>query len=63
MKGSDSGKVLKMDRYEYGVVIEGLVSLHNSLVQKNQPHDFVDEVLLKTLDAPDLKIRASEMER
>ena len=61
MKDADCGKVLKMDRYEYGVVIEGLVKLHNSLVNDSKPHEFVDEVLLKTLEAPDRKI--SEMER
>ena len=63
MKSNESGKILKMDRYEYGVVIEGLVKLHNSLVHNNQPHDFVDEVLLKTLDAPDQKVPIFEMER
>ena len=63
MKNNECGKVLKMDRYEYGVVIEGLVKLHNSLAHNNQPHDFVDEVLLKTLDAPEQKVAASEMER
>jgi hypothetical protein len=61
MKDDDRGKVLKMDRYEYGVVIEGLVKLHNSNVNDNKPHEFVDEVLLKTLEAPDKKI--AEMER
>jgi hypothetical protein len=63
MKSSECGKVLKMDRYEYGVVIEGLMKLRNSLVHNNQPHDFVDEVLLKTLDAPEQKTKTLEMER
>jgi DNA-binding MltR family transcriptional regulator len=63
MKSNECGKVLRMDRYEYGVVIEGLVKLHNSLIHDNRPHDFVDEVLLKTMDALEQKVAASEMER
>lgn len=63
MKSDESSTVLRMDRYEYGVVIKGLVNLRNSLVHENKPHDFVDEVLLKTLDAPEKKTKTFEVER
>ena len=63
MQTDKCSKILKMDRYEYGVVIKGLVNLRNSLVNDNQPHDFVDEVLLKTLDAPEKKTKTIEVER
>ena len=40
------------DRYQHGVVIHALNELRNDLIHEQRPTDIVDEVLVKTIDAP-----------
>ena len=40
------------DDYEYGVVVNALNELRNDLIKDERPTDAVDELLLKTIDAP-----------
>jgi hypothetical protein len=45
-------RVLTLDNYEYGVVVNALNELRNDLIKEDRPTDAVDELLLKTIDAP-----------
>lgn len=46
-------RILEVDKYEYGIIINALNDLRNKLINLNKDTDAVDEVLLKTLDAPE----------
>lgn len=48
-------KILELDKYELGIVINALNDLRNKLIKEEQDTDVVDEVLLKVLDAPEKK--------
>ena len=48
-------RVLTLDRYEHGVVINALTEMRNDLLEEERPTDIVDEVLLKVIDAPTKK--------
>ena len=50
-------RILKLDRYEHGVVINALNEMRNDLIGEKRPTDIVDEVLLKAIDAPPRKAR------
>ena len=49
-------RVLTLDRYEHGVVINALNEMRNDLLEEERPTDIVDEVLLKAIDAPTKKV-------
>jgi hypothetical protein len=48
-------RILKLDRYEYGIIINALNSFRNKLIKGNQLTDAIDELLLKVIDAPTKK--------
>lgn len=48
-------RVLTLDRYEHGVVINALNEMRNDLLEEERPTNIVDEVLLKVIDAPTKK--------
>ena len=48
-------RVLTLDRYEHGFVINALNEMRNDLLEEERPTDIVDEVLLKVIDAPTKK--------
>lgn len=48
-------RVLELDRYEHGVVINALNEMRNDLIGESRPTDIVDALLLKTIDAPTKK--------
>ncbi|MDF9409862.1 MAG: hypothetical protein A4E52_00398 [Pelotomaculum sp. PtaB.Bin013] len=48
-------RVLTLDDYEYGVVVNALNELRNDLIKEERPTDAVDELLLKAIDAPSKK--------
>jgi len=50
-------RILELDRYEHGVVINALNEMRNDLIEEKRPTDIVDEVLLKAIDAPTRKVR------
>ena len=51
----DEERVLALNGYEYGVVVNALNDLRNDLIKDERPTDAVDEVLLKAIDAPTKK--------
>ena len=56
-------RVLELDRYEHGVVINALNDLRNDLIGEERPTDIVDELLLKTIDAPTKKVKSRDEAR
>ena len=48
-------KILELDKYELGIIINALNEFRNKLIQEQRETDVVDEVLLKTLDVPEKK--------
>jgi len=56
-------RVLTLDNYEYGVVVNALNELRNDLIKEERPTDAVDELLLKTIDAPTKKQKRSRYSR
>ena len=48
--------IVTLDRCEHGVVIHALNDLRTRLIQSERPTDVVDEILLKTIDAPVKKV-------
>jgi hypothetical protein len=50
MNGKD--RVLTLDNYEYGVVVNALNDMRNDLIEEQRPTDAVDDLLIKTIDAP-----------
>lgn len=50
-------RVLTLNRYEHGVVINALNEMRNDLLEEERPTDIVDEVLLKAIDASTRKSR------
>ena len=45
-------RVLTLNKYEHGVVVNALNEMRNDLICEDRSTDIVDEVLLKTIDAP-----------
>lgn len=45
-------RVLTLDKYEHGVVINALNEMRNDLIGEQKSTDIIDEVLLKAIDAP-----------
>lgn len=48
--GKQEKRVLTLDRYEHGVVVNALNEMRNDLLEEERPTDIVDEVLLKVID-------------
>lgn len=55
-------RVLTLDKYEHGVVINALNEMRNDLIEEQRSTDIVDEVLLKAIDAPTKKLRGKNRE-
>jgi len=58
--GKEEKRILMLDKYEHGVVINALNEMRNDLIGEERPTDIVDEVLLKTIDAPIKKVRSRD---
>lgn len=55
-------RVLTLDPYEQGIVINALNDMRNKKLEEQKSTDAVDDVLLKTIDAPARKIRVRDDE-
>ena len=61
--GKEEKRVLTLDKYEHGVVVNALNEMRNDLLEEQRSTDIVDEVLLKAIDAPTQKVRGRDEER
>lgn len=48
-------KVLELDKYEYGILINALNELRNKLIKEGKDTEYVDEILLRAIDSPSKK--------
>ena len=55
--------IVELDPYEEGAVITALNDMRNKEIEKRNPTDFVDELLLKILYAPQRKERVRDESR
>ena len=51
----DEIKVLELDKYELGILINALNEFRNKLIKEGKETEYVDEVLLRAIDAPSKK--------
>ena len=55
--GKEEKRILTLDEYEHGVVVNALNDMRNGLIREDRPTDFVEEVLIKAIDAPKKKVK------
>ena len=60
MMEREERRVLSLDQYQHGVIVNVLNDKRNDLIKEKRPTDIVDEVLLKALDAPRKKVRCKD---
>lgn len=48
-------RVITLDGYEHGVMVNALNELRNDLIEEQRSTDVVDDLLIKTIDAPTKK--------
>lgn len=62
---AEETRVLSVDDFEHRLMVNSLNELRNDLIRQNKPHEDVDELLLKIIDAPSQsrKRRAARDER
>ena len=60
MMEREERRVLSLDQYQHGVIVNALNDKRNDLIKEKCPTDIVDEVLLKALDAPRKKVRCKD---
>ena len=61
--GKEEKRVLTLDKYEHGVVVNALNEMRNDLLEEQRSTDIVDEVLLKAIDAPTKKVKCRDEAR
>lgn len=61
--GKEEKRVLTLDKYEHGVVVNALNEMRNDLLEEQRSTYIVDEVLLKAIDAPTKKVRGRDEAR
>ena len=61
--GKEEKRVLTLDKYEHGVVVNALNEMRNDLLEEQRSTDIVDEVLLKAIDAPTKKVKRRDEAR
>lgn len=61
--GKEEKRVLTLDKYEHGVVVNALNEMRNDLLVEQRSTDIVDEVLLKAIDAPIKKVKCRDEAR
>lgn len=61
--GKEEKRVLTLDKYEHGVVVNALNEMRNDLLEEQHSTDIVDEVLLKAIDAPTKKVKCRDEAR
>ena len=61
--GKGEKRVLTLDKYEHGVVVNALNEMRNDLLEEQRSTDIVDEVLLKAIDAPTKKVKCRDEAR
>lgn len=56
-------RIVALDPYEEGAVITALNDMRNKELEEKMPTDFVDDLLLKILHAPQKKVKVRDEAR
>ena len=56
-------RILKLDKYEHGVLVNALNRFRTDLINEDQSTDAVDDVLIKAIDAPSRKEKRNSEEQ
>jgi hypothetical protein len=56
-------RIISLDEYEEGAVITALSDMRNKEIAEAESTDFVDDLLLKILHAPQKKVRVRDEAR
>ena len=48
----DEKRVIEVDEYQHGLIINSLNDKRNELVEQGKDTDFVDDTLIEVMDAP-----------
>ncbi len=62
----DEKRVIEVDEYQHGLIINSLNDKRNELVEQGKDTEFVDDTLIEVMDAPakrEKKKRREERER
>lgn len=51
----DVFRMLELDKYEFGIIINSLTSMRNNLIKEKKETKHIDEVLLKVLNSKEKK--------
>lgn len=52
MTGIDEKRVIEVDEYQHGLIINSLNDKRNELVEQGKDTEFVDDTLIEVMDAP-----------
>lgn len=52
---AEEKRVVELTNFEYRLMVGGLASFRNDLIQEEKPTEDVNELLLKVIDAPKKK--------
>lgn len=52
MTGMDEKRVIEVDEYQHGLIINSLNDKRNELVEQGKDTEFVDDTLIEVMDAP-----------
>jgi len=50
--GMDEKRVIEVDEYQHGLIINSLNDKRNELVEQGKDTEFVDDTLIEVMDAP-----------
>lgn len=56
-------KMIPLDAYEEGAVVEGLNKIRTEQLERGETADFVSDLMLKILQAPQKKVRVRDEAR
>ena len=48
----DEKRVMEMDKVEFAIIVNALMSMRNALLQEEKETDLVDKVIRKTIKTP-----------
>jgi len=50
--GMDEKRVIEVDEYQHGLIINSLNDKRNELIEQGKDTEFVDDTLIEVMDAP-----------
>ena len=54
--------IVTLDSFEQGLMINGLLEFKNKIIERGQPPEDVEDLILKLIDAPKAKVKRHSRE-